>query len=179
MFARKPPIRFAEPGSDPTGESSTLSVDGPKMSGCLIIVGIGLAVLLIGGQIAYSNRSAEAAQNEALPTVAQLPSITPSLPPSWTPQPVSTWTPLPTYTLYPTYTPAAPNPTAAPTRAALIQISPTPIPTLALTEPAPVQVDAPVLATWTPGAWLLTRAHATLHPATATPTYTMTPEAAP
>lgn len=174
MFSRKPPIRFAEPGSDPTSEASSL-MDAPKMSGWLIIGAIILAVMLIGGQIAYSNRSAEAAQNEALPTVAVLPSVTPSLPPSWTPQPVSTWTPLPTYTLYPTYTSAAPNPTTAPTRAALIQISPTPIPTLALTD-IPAQVDAPVLATWTPGAWLITRAHATLHPATAIPTATSTVE---
>ncbi len=166
MFSRRPPIRFAEPGADPTSEASSL-MDAPKMSGWLLIGGIALAVLF-GGQIAYSNRSAEAAQNEALPTVAQLPSITPTSPPSQTPQPVSTWTPLPTYTLYPTYTPSAPLPTTAPTRAALIQLTPTSIPTLALTESVSAQVDAPILATWTPGAWLLTRAHATLHPATAT-----------
>lgn len=174
MFARRPPIRFAEPGADPTGEASSL-LDAPKMSGWLIVGGIILAVMLIGGQLVYStsDKTAASAQDDELPTVAVLPSLTPTSPPSHTPQPVSTWTPLPTYTLYPTYTPNAPAATNAPTRAALIQITPTSIPTLALTEPVPVQVDAPVLATWTPGAWMLTRFHATLHPATATSTSTV------
>lgn len=177
MFSRKPPIRFAEPGSDPTSESSSL-MDAPKMSSWLIIGAIILAVMLIGGQIAYSNKDKNEAASGDLPTVAVLPSLTPTTPPSHTPRAVSTWTPLPTYTLYPTYTSHAPAATNAPTRAALIQISPTPIPTLELTD-IPAQSDAPILATWTPGAWLLTRAHATLHPATATPTATLTPEAAP
>lgn len=149
MFSRKPPIRFAEPGSDPTSESSSL-MDAPKMSSWLIIGAIILAVMLIGGQIAYSNKDKNEAASGDLPTVAVLPSLTPTTPPSHTPRAVSTWTPLPTYTLYPTYT-----------------------------SHAPAATNAPILATWTPGAWLLTRAHATLHPATATPTATLTPEAAP
>lgn len=158
MFTR-PRIRFAEPGSDPTSEASGF-MEAPKLSGCLIWLGIGLAVLLIGGQIAYSNGAADAP--EALPTVAVLPSLTPTSAPSATPRFLATWTPPPTYTLYPTYT--VPALTTASTRAALVQVSPSP------TEP--IVVDAPILATWTPGAWMLTRFHTTLHPATSTATPT-------
>lgn len=164
MFAQKPPIRFAEPGTDPTNKG--LPLEAPRLSGCLIIGGILLALLFITGQVLSANGPQEV---ENLPTVAVLPSLTPTLPPSQTPRPVSTWTPLPTYTLYPTYT--RPASTSAPTRAAVVQFTPT----STVTVPEGSQADALILATWTPGPWLLTRFHATLHPTTPAPEGTTTP----
>ena len=164
MFAQKPPIRFAEPGTDPTNKG--LPLEAPRLSGCLIIGGIALAMLFITGQVLSANGPQEV---ENLPTVAVLPSLTPTLPPSHTPRPVSTWTPLPTYTQYPTYT--RPASTSAPTRAAVVGVSLTQTPMV----PSPVVERVEVLVTWTPGPWLLTRFHATLHPTTPAPEGTTTP----
>lgn len=128
-------------------------MEPPKLSAWMLIAGIGLAVFLVLGAIS-SARRAEA--EEPLPTLAELPTLSPTITTTFTP--VATWTPYPTYTQvssqtpYPTYTPMR-------TQGVLPTFTPTSTPGFRGEPPARVMdgdTEA-VMATWTPGPWLLTR----------------------
>lgn len=144
-------IQYAPPGYDPLKDD--LPMEPPKLSAWMLIAGIGLAVFLVLGAIS-SARRAEA--EEPLPTLAELPTLSPTITTTFTP--VATWTPYPTYTQvssqtpYPTYTPMR-------TQGVLPTFTPTSTPGFRGEPPARVMdgdTEA-VMATWTPGPWLLTR----------------------
>jgi hypothetical protein len=131
-----PKVEFGVPGYDPTGEPVSLKdkeKNRPRISGCLMVAA--MFVLLIGLVGAGALSVINAAKADPLLTLVAtaVPSSTPW--PTYTPYP--TWTPNVLGTPAPTWTPEATmTPSATPTE--------TPIP-------------PGMIATWTPGPWMLTR----------------------
>lgn len=79
--------QYAPPGFDPTADD--LPLESPKLSGCLLLIGIAFTIFFLGGQIVSLQRG-----EEPIPTVAQFPTALPTSTPSVTPEPSSTPTPL-------------------------------------------------------------------------------------
>ncbi|MCC6975536.1 MAG: hypothetical protein IT322_16135 [Anaerolineae bacterium] len=144
-------IQYAPPGYDPLKDD--LPMEPPKISAWMLMAGVVIAAFFILGAVS-SARRAEA--EEPLPTVADLPTSPPTATTTFTP--VATWTPYPTYTLvasqtpYPTYTPMV-SPTMLPT------VTPSSSPGFRGEPPARVMDEDTevVIATWTPGPWMLTK----------------------
>jgi hypothetical protein len=163
MTQKTPKVAFAPPGIDPTDQEYPL--EGPTVTGCfgkLLQFGVwGMALygFIMMAQANFGGASA-AASTPIPPTPEPQIVIVSS-----TPEP----SPTPTETAIPSATPTGtwtPEPSPTPTQTAIP--SETPIPSATL-------VPAGVLATWTPGAWMLTRHAATIEALRPTATYTRTP----
>lgn len=130
LFGGRTPIFHAEAGTDPT-----LGLGGmnkPRLSSGVMVAGVIMGLILVGGQILSSREDAYTAIETSTPS----PTII-----TQTPAPIATWT----LTLYPTFTPFL--------VATSFVIPPTPTPDFSENK-----VDGmSVLATWTPGAWMLTK----------------------
>lgn len=130
-----PVVEFGVPGYDPTGEKTSLQDEAhrPRLSGCLMVGAMAVLLIVIVGVGAAS------VLNEAgaapLPTLAVTP--------------IPSATAYPTYTPFPTWTPNAQG-TPAPTWTPEATATPTDVPTQTPIPPG-------MLATWTPGPWMLTR----------------------
>ncbi len=139
-----PPPVFLSPGVDPTEREYPL--EGPTISGCLLksaaIVAVAALVVGIVWGVYNANQAANAPTQTPAPTATPLATATP----------YPTLTPWPTYTAMPTWT-AGPDGQPAPS------FTPTLPPTKEPPTPTPTATPLPpdVLATWTPGPWLLTR----------------------
>jgi len=132
---KHPKVQFAPPGFDPTSQDFPIK-SGPKLSGFMLWISIGAAVLLLGGKLFFD--SVKSAQATVLPT--QAPTI---LPNTATPTATLTFTSTSTGTI-------TPQPTATATRTSAPSATPT-----------ATTIPPGVLATWTPGPWLVTRYAAT------------------
>ncbi len=150
-------------GIDPTELDYPL--ERPTVAGCGWKIGQVLIVLLAvyGGITLYTTSQQRAAANapKPSPTLAPMATIqinTPTPLPTQTPVIITT-TPLPTATLPEGFTPnILPSPV-------LIVVTATPAPTLIpSTTPSPTATYTPAgfAATWTPGAWMITRWAATV-----------------
>jgi hypothetical protein len=165
MSRKTPKVAFVPSGVDPTDQEYPL--EGPTVTGCfgkLLQFGVwGMALygFLMMAQTNFGG--AAAASPTTVPPTPEPQVIIISSTPDPTATP--TQTPIPSATPTGTWTP---DPTATPTQ--------TPIPSLTAI-PSETPIPAGALATWTPGAWMVTRHAATIEALRPTATRTPAPTA--
>lgn len=141
-MAKMPRTEFPPPGFDPTKEAVNVAAlrGGPKLSGCMTWLFLIAAVFLVGGKLFFDGVKAEqAAQAEDVTAIPTVFELPTIAPDTATPGPTSTGT-----------------------------ITPEPTPTITPTW-TPTMLPPGMMATWTPGPWMLTR-YAKGMKANATPT---------
>lgn len=144
MFNNLPKPKFPPPGVDPKTLEDSLKFSGPTLSGILQKAFFWFAVIFVGFMLFSQQRKGQEAAEATMPTIAPTYTSAPPTPaPTFTPSdtPTPTITPTGTVTIYPTIPPTrTPTPTAMNT---------------------PTEIPPGMVASWTPGAWMLTKFAAT------------------